>query len=355
MILIKKRTSFKNYIQGIASSGTFGSAYKIVKESKNNNNIDNKIIKDDGTYTENYEEGRRLVLEHNFKFIEEDVYKFINDNIYNKDIEISEVEKIIGEIKNNKAPGYDGITGEMVKAIFKMDKDHFVKLLNVIWNSGRFPNIWKMIMVVLIPKVKKDPHSRDSYRPICLLPVWGKVMDKILNNRLMTSLENGNILSPDQFGYRKGRCTSATLKSVKHFIDINLINKQIVCTILDIKNAFDSIRKNSLLKIMDEIQVPTKLKHMISDYIHNRKIIIKENEYLNYNTGVPQGSSIGPTLWLMIINDLFLKSKNENYKIIVYADDIVILLKSSASYHFTELSKEPIQDIIDWCKVHSLE
>lgn len=172
----------------------------------------------------------------------------------------------------------------------------------------------------------------------------------------MAYLENNNILCSEQFGFRKNRSTIDALKMVKEYIDTNITNKKIVCMIsLDIKNAFGSIRRNSLLKIMDEINVPTKLKHMITDYLYNRKIIINDKEYLNYNTGVLQGSSLGPSLWLLIINELLLKSKNKNYKIIVYADDITILLKSSASFHFTELSKEPIQDIIDWCELHSLE
>lgn len=72
--------------------------------------------------------------------------------IYNRDIDIGEVEKIIKELKNNKAPGYDGMAGELIKVLYNTDKDLFMKIFNKIWISSKFPDSWKLTIVTLIPK-----------------------------------------------------------------------------------------------------------------------------------------------------------------------------------------------------------
>lgn len=202
-----KSKSFKDFIQKITTSGTFGTACKIVIEKKRVNSIDNNILRDDGTMTDNYEEGRRLILDHNFRKYGDEEYQFKNetsqDNIYNSDIDIGEVEKIVSEIKNNKAPGYDEFTGELIKAVFNMNKDLFVDILNTIRKTSKFPDLWKRTVVVLIPKENKDLHYRENYRPVSLLPVWGKVLDKLITNKLMSYLEDNSILNSNKMDSEK--------------------------------------------------------------------------------------------------------------------------------------------------------
>lgn len=109
---MKKRNSFKDFINNITWSGTFGSAYKIIKDNRNSNIVNNRIIRDDGSLTDDFEGGRKIILKHNFKSSEEEEYVFRNinlqDGIYDKNIEIGELDYIINELKSNKAPGYDG-------------------------------------------------------------------------------------------------------------------------------------------------------------------------------------------------------------------------------------------------------
>lgn len=219
-----------------------------------------------------------------------------------------------------------------------------------------FPDIWKITVVALIPKVDKDLRLKENYRPICLLPVWGKVMDKIINNRLMKFLESNKILELGQYGFRRNLGTINALEVVKSYIDLNMRDNKLICMLsFDSENAFNSIHRNSILKILDKYNVPNRLKNIIADYLNNRKFLLSGNEYLEYNVGVPQGSSLGPTLWLLIANELLNKAKNENYKIIMYADDIVVLLNANASFHFSELAKIPIMDIVNWCEEHRLQ
>lgn len=79
------------------------------------------------------------------------------------------------------------------------------------------------------------------------------------------------------------------------------------------------------------------------------------DEYLDFNVGVPQGSSLGYSLWLLIINELLVKTKIKEYLMIAYADDIVVLMNSTATFHFTEKSKDPIREILAWCDKFHLQ
>lgn len=181
--------SFKQFVSSITTSGTFGSGYKIIKDKRRNNCICDRILKEDGTLTENIGESKLEILKYNFRTCDNGIYAFIHtveeDSKYNERIQNWEIEQAISDLKINKAPGPEELSSDMVKLFFNSNKQVFMDLLNKIWISKKFPDSWKIANVALIPKEGKDLKLRDSYRPICLLPIWGKVLDKLLNNRLM--------------------------------------------------------------------------------------------------------------------------------------------------------------------------
>lgn len=174
-ILYKKRVRFKQFVSNITTSSTFGSGYKIIKDKRKNNCLCDRILKDDGTFTDNIGESRSEILKYNFRTCSLGTYVFTHtieeDNKYNDMIQIWEVEHVLADLKINKAPGPDNLSGDMVKLFFNLNKQVFTYLLNKIWTSKRFPDCWKIANVALIPKEGKDLKLRDSYRPICLLPI----------------------------------------------------------------------------------------------------------------------------------------------------------------------------------------
>lgn len=124
---------------------------------------------------------------------------------------------------------------------------------------------------------------------------------------------------------------------------------------IDIKNAFGSIHKGDLIELLIHFSVPYKIINFIDSYLSNRKFIVMENDYVENNIGVPQGSSLGPILWLIIINVLLDKCNSDDFDIIVYADDVTILLNATACYHFTELTVKPLALIEQWCNNFKLK
>lgn len=100
------------------------------------------IIRPDETFTEHYEDGRKMILEHNFRMDNEEIYKFSKNNLdteYNKVLDFGEVETVVKSMKNNKSSGFDEITPELVKVIFNVNRSYFISLLNHIWKNGIFP------------------------------------------------------------------------------------------------------------------------------------------------------------------------------------------------------------------------
>ncbi|GBL74666.1 hypothetical protein AVEN_121710-1 [Araneus ventricosus] len=120
----------------------------------------------------------------------------------------------IDKMKKGKAPGEDGFTLGIIKEIYLADPVWFVETLNNCLNFGYFPGLWKESRIVSIPKANKDLPSYESYRPICLLAIWGKIHVKLMTQRLVVFLETNNLLDRRQYGFREGKGALIALKEV---------------------------------------------------------------------------------------------------------------------------------------------
>lgn len=94
------------------------------------------------------------------------------------------------DIKTKKASGSDRTDGSFVKMMYNINSNAMLNLYNSTWNSGDYPDVWKVAKVTLIPREGKDPKNQDSYRPILLLPIWGKIYDKTVTRKLTSYLES---------------------------------------------------------------------------------------------------------------------------------------------------------------------
>lgn len=135
------------------------------------------------------EETIEEILSFHFSFSGE-VVDNISYSVWDEEeITTNEITRAIEETKLRKAPGPDGIPFEVVRELFYVNKCWFKEIFDVCYRAGVFPRTWKKARVVLIPKKGKDPTACNAYRPICLLPCWGKLFDKLIKNRLTYYLE----------------------------------------------------------------------------------------------------------------------------------------------------------------------
>ena len=174
-----------------------------------------------------------------------------------------------------------------------------------------FPTSWKMVTIIFFRKQNKDPLQPRSYRPISLLPIMGKLLEKIIRNRVMTYLESNNYLDNDQHGFREGRGVVTALSSLLLKLE-SLQNyfKYVSVISLDIMGVFDTISWDVLFIVIEETDLPNYLKILLKNYLVKRKISTKLStgiKWASLTKGCPQGSCVGPLLWLFT-GDKILKS-----------------------------------------------
>jgi len=175
----------------------------------------------------------------------------------------------------------------------------WLRVLNLCREEGVFPACWKRARLVFVPK----PDGK--FRPICVLSVLGKIYDRIITVRLMHWLETHDLLSPRQFGYRGGRDSTDAMREYRDRVEeYHREGLHCIAVTLDISNAFNSAWNPMILYQLCKMKVPACLFYAIASFLSNRQIIL-DGTIFETNRGCPQGSCLGPVLWLIIMEDLF--------------------------------------------------
>ena len=251
-----------------------------------------------------------------------------NDDISSKAVrEITEKE-VKDAINNtpNKAPG-----DKVYSQHLKQHTPKLITLLTKIFNSslkiGYFPDTWKIATVTMILKPEKDSNLTTSYRPISLLPILGKVMERIMILRITTLMIEKKILNKYQYGFQKGKsCIHQVLRLSEHIS--KWLNKKpkgrTISLFIDAEKAFDVAWHNGLRIMLKEENFPETLIRWISNWLENRKCRVKINQCLSkqvtLKAGLPQGSLLSPIFYIFLIRNMPTKA-TEDFISIFYADD----------------------------------
>lgn len=351
-----KKNYFRSYLDQVVIQNAFGKPYRVAKDKLRKKEALGPIVKEDGTQTVGQLEAEREILRYHFGTIQDNFrQESVGEGIF-EPISEMEVENIIQGMDKKKAPGPNGICLDVYSAIFFLAKSWFVGILNKCLSLGVFPKVWKAARVVLLHKDGKDRKLSDSYRPICLLPVWGKIFDKIITKRLVFFLETNNVLHERQYGFRRNRSTQEAIKAVLDTLRDNKRKNLLSCMItLDIKGAFNNARRADIARLLEKHKIPRQLTLVILSFLYGRTYMDALCQSFDYNKGVPQGSSLGPILWLLVVDEVLWTDRLENVYLQAYADDLVIIIGDSACYRFSEACKEPLRRISNWAEEFGLQ
>jgi ribonuclease HI len=353
-IIAAKRNAVKDYLGKVVNNNSFGTHYQLLRGKVNSRSGYVSMNRGDGSQTTDRNDTLKVILEHHFPLRDGNMDTNFEDlDILDSNITPKEIQDAIDQTPTRKAPGPDGLPIEVIRELFYADRQWFCDILNCCYEHGIFPIVWKRAKVVLIHKKDKDRSLPGSYRPICLLPVWGKIYDKILKNRLVYYMETKGLLSNKQFGFRQKLSTEDALSSLIEVVNRGIDSKLVTMILsLDFKNAFNSVDCFRLIEKLKSLPIPNRLKRVVINFNLDRVVSLEDMD-LEYNTGIPQGSSLGPLLWNLYLNDIFDLNLGEA-KIQAFADDLILILQATAPYKFTRAVIDPLLKISEWISTNSL-
>ena len=262
-------------------------------------------------------------------------YTTINLNNLNKNhsltkpITVTESALTLNRIKS-KATGPSTISTEILKHTPLKTGLHITRLFNASLATGYFPKQFKQAQIYFILKPDKDPTCPSSYRPISLLMVLSKILEKIIAYRLRKFLEDSSQMNINQYGFRTKKSTEDIIFQTLFYLDTYIkLNKKTATASLDVQKAFDTVwHKGLIYKIYNHYNLPLITKKLLSHFIIERNYTVTHRNSQSYkffsNAGVPQGSAISPTLFAMYTNDT-PNPLNDKGQILLYADDITII------------------------------
>ena len=240
-----------------------------------------------------------------------------------------ECNKVISNLKTSNA-GSNNMSVPILKNVKHILASPIAYLINDSFQSGIFPDSLKIACITPIFK-QGDCSLLSNYRPISVLPILSKIFEKCIANRLTKWMSKHAIISPKQFGFQKGKSTIDALSSLTDYI-YNSINSKhhLISIFIDLRKAFDTVQHSLLLDKLYLMGVRGLSLSLIRSYLRDRRQCVRVgttiSDYKTINIGVPQGSILGPILFLIYVNDL--PNVSQLLSTVLFADDTSLSLSA---------------------------
>lgn len=281
---------------------------------------------------------------------------FIAETLFLNPVTENEIILHINTLKNNSASGPDGISVRFVKVCHRYIVGPLIHIINLCFEKGHIPKAWKESVVTPVYK-SGTKSSITNYRPISVINNFAKVFEKCLKQRLTKFLDKHNILTNTQFGFRQNMSTSNAVSELIKKVVYN-INDDRKCLVvfLDLAKAFDTVDHGLLMRRLEIIGIRGCAFDVFADYLRNRQQVVKINGFRSkpqtINTGVPQGTVLGPVLFLIYINSLH-KAIHTSGEIVSYADDTALIFHGNTWQETYNSAEAGLTEVHNWLN-HSL-